>query len=128
MDWPTLTQGIEIHGFEKGPAFDPVIRSQFESGAMLRRARGTAMAKRWKGYYTRLTAADVTAVDTFQDASITYADSFIWWDMLESSSASYVVCLEKPIKFHPEMEDDNSPVVRWRTSEIVFVEAHPTSG
>lgn len=127
MNWPTLSQGIEIKGFVKRPAFDPKLVTEYENGARGSRARSTVVPNEWEGYIEGMTLSDANKLESFRDHSVYYGtESFIWWDTLHDES--YAVFMDgKPFEIKPYVVQGDIPVVRYRTSNIRFVEAHPTS-
>lgn len=97
--YPTLSRDPIPSSYKETKAYDPSIRSQFEDGKILSRARFTANKKRWDLVYTYLTTADKVLLDDFQDTVMVGADTFTWTNPDQNDNTSYTVRLEKPIEF-----------------------------
>jgi hypothetical protein len=119
-NFPTLTQGPNIEEYTEEQAFDPVIRSEFESGAHLTRPRFSATKKKWHIIYDNLTAADKSSLDTFQGTTVAYADSFTWANTEDGSN--YTVVFGSPIKYKLNPVSPGAPKKTWK-AEFDLIEA-----
>ncbi len=124
-DFPTLTQGPSVEEFEQETAVDPTLRSQFENGYQLSRNRFTVVPKKWKLVFRYLTAADKTALETFEETTVGYGGTSFNWENTEDGE-TYDVKFVEPIKWKFNPLDSRVPLRRWR-AEMILVEANPTS-
>lgn len=116
INFPPLSRSISLGGLSETKASDPTIRSHFESGAILSRARFTKAKKVWEIIYNLLTTADKAALLNFEDELNVGADTFNWTN--PKDSITYECRLANPIKFkieprHPDL---------WEV-ELQFIEA-----
>jgi hypothetical protein len=100
MDFPTLSRSANHNNFNETLAYDPSIKSQFEDGAVLSRARFTTTKKKWNVQYNYLTDTDKSLLETLQETVMVGADTFNWTNPEDSST--YPVRLAEPIQFKME--------------------------
>lgn len=95
-DFPTLSIKPSPP-FEEAPVVDPTIRSRFEGGAIVTRARFTAVPKRWEILYQDMVNADKDLLKTFETTTVSFgADPFNW---TAPDDTTYVVKFAAPIRF-----------------------------
>ena len=99
-EFPTLSIGASFQNFNQDSAVDPTIRSEFENGVVLSRARFTALKKKFSVGYNILTAADKTLLNSLQTSIKIGAATFFWTN--PEDSVEYEVRLTSPIKFSVE--------------------------
>jgi len=106
IHFPPLSRAVSLGGLSETKAADPTIRSRFESGAVLTRARFTKAKKAWEVIYNFLTAADKTMLLSFEDELNIGAATFNWVE--PKSRKTYECRLAAPVKFkleprHPDL-------------------------
>lgn len=99
-EFPTLSRGASFQNFNQDSAVDPTIRSEFENGVVLSRARFTNLKKKFSVGYNILTAADKTLLNSLQTSIKIGAATFFWTN--PEDSVEYEVRLTSPIKFSVE--------------------------
>lgn len=120
-DFPTLSQKPDAESWGEEPALDPTLRSDFEAGYQLTRARFTVVARKWAFVYKFLSNTDKVSLQTFERSAVNYgADSFNWTN--PNDDQVYVVRFGKPIVC--KLEHNHSH--EWQV-QIELVEANPTS-
>lgn len=102
-DFPTLSESAALKGFAEAFAYDPSIRSQFENGTVLSRARFTSTKKKFTVTYNFLTAGDKTSLETLQETVMVGAEPFNWIN--PKDSVAYSVRLSEPFNFKLEPND-----------------------
>lgn len=115
-NFPSLSRSVTLGGLTETKAADSTIRSRFESGAVLTRARYTKAKKAWEVLYNFLTAVDKAALLTFEDVVNIGADTFNWTNPIDSKT--YECRLAAPIRFKNEPRKPDL----WE-AELRFVEA-----
>jgi len=108
--FPALGRGPSAAHFVEETPFDPTIRNEFESGAILTRARFTSVPKKWSIVLEHLTNADKVTLDEFQREQVHFgADVFKWengqdYETYRVRFASPIVFTIKPrnTKFEPK--------------------------
>jgi hypothetical protein len=120
-DFPTLSQNPDAEIWREEPASDPTLRSEFEAGYQLTRAKFTVIPRTWSLVYRFLSNTEKTTLQTFERSTVNYgANSFNWTNPIDSQT--YVVRFVEPIKFTLE----NNKLNEWQ-AELKLVEANPTS-
>lgn len=111
--FPVLKRGPNAADFIEETPFDPTIRSEFESGAVLTRARFTSVPRKWNIILDDLNETDKVALDSFQRNSVRFgADAFSWENTQDE--ATYRVRFVAPIRFTIKPKDVRFPPTRWR--------------
>jgi hypothetical protein len=98
--FPILSIGASFQNFSQDIAVDPTIRSEFEDGTILSRARFTTTKKTFNVVYNFITAGDKVLLEALQDAVNIGADTFTWVNPAEDQL--YTVRLLSPMKFQVE--------------------------
>jgi len=70
--YPTLSEKPEDENFVRQPAYDPVIRTEFENGIQSARARHTQVPLFWHFEYRQLSTSDRNTLMTFYEDSANY--------------------------------------------------------
>jgi len=96
-EFPTLTMGADFQNFSEDSAVDPTIRSEFENGVVLSRARFTQLKKSFSVGYNTITQADKLLLNNLQTSLKIGAATFYWTN--PDDSTEYEVRLLSPIKF-----------------------------
>jgi len=104
-EFPILSRGASFQNFTQDSAIDPTIRSEFEDGTILTRARFTRMRKAINCGYIFLTAADKTYLENLQTSIKIGANTFYY--VYPPDSTEYIVMLTSPMKFQIEPRDFN---------------------
>lgn len=105
MNFPTLSRSPSMEGFKEEAAFDPTLRSEFESGKIQTRARCTSAPIKWSITYRYLPDADKETLQTFEKVDVRYgAASFNWTD--PNDKEIHEVRFAKPISY---ALDNNQP-------------------
>ena len=120
-DYPTLSNHGDIASFIEQPLIDPTIRNPKESGAVLTRARFTAVAKMWSYTLRALTDADKALLESLESSVAYGASTFNWTRPGNVGGGTYVVRFGKPLLFSV----DRGVPGRWRCP-IVLIEANPS--
>jgi len=102
-EFPSLSIGASFQNFSEDSAVDPTIRSEFENGVVLSRARFTQLKKSFSVGYDFLTAADKLALVNLQTSIKIGAKTFYWTN--PDDSVEYEVRLTSPIKFQIEQRN-----------------------
>jgi hypothetical protein len=113
-DYPALSpaQKPEQEGFRREPAYDPVLRPEFENGVEASRARHTQVPWTWSYHYRGLSTANRDTLMTFwRDTVLCGASVFRWTD--PSNCVSYYVRYASMPKC--ELEPDGTGT--WRLDE-----------
>jgi hypothetical protein len=92
--------GASFQNFSEDSAVDPTIRSEFENGVVLSRARFTTLKKKFSVGYNTITAADKLKLVNLQTSTKIGAATFYWTN--PDDSVEYEVRLMSPIKFQIE--------------------------
>lgn len=108
--FPILTSYANVDGLTDTLAFDPTIRTQTESGALITRARFTSVKKKWTYSYRFLSETDKTRLENFQE-SVNVGSAIFNWTHVKTSIV-YAVRLEKPFEFFVEPGFPN----KWRAA------------
>ena len=117
--FPILSKEPEPRMWDETIVSDPTIRSEFESGHILTRARFTAAPRKWNLQFPNLTQDDKDLLDTF-NSQINYgAASFVWTN--PQDDGVYSVKLVRPLEFSVSTKPD-----LWNVS-IEVMEAYPNS-
>lgn len=91
--FPSLSRNPLVAGFSDGLAYDPTIRSRFDSGHVLTRDRHTVTKRRFTFSYNGLTDADKSALETFR-STVGGSGEITWTNPADSQS--YTVRLDNP--------------------------------
>lgn len=118
--FPTLTQGPDVRGFKKRPAFDPTLRSDFENGYRQTRNRATTVPTLWELLFSHLTTADRMALETFESDSVGYGGASFSWACTDPADATtHEVCFSRPIEWETNPIDPRSPQMRYRARVLL---------
>ncbi len=101
-NFPTLSIGPSAGNYVESPVIDPTIRSQYEGGAILTRARFTAVPKQWQVSYRYMSTTDKETLQAFEKTVNYGSDSFSWTP--PTNSNTYSVRFGAPIKFKVESD------------------------
>jgi hypothetical protein len=115
-EFPILSRGASFQNFTQDSAVDSTIRSEFEDGTILTRARFTRMRKMFNVGYGFLTAADKILLENLQTAIKIGANTFFWTN--PSDSTEYEVRLIAPMKFQVEPREFNFHNVRLNMAQV----------
>jgi len=115
-EFPTLTQGASFQNFSESSAVDPSIRSEFEDGTVLSRARFTTLKKSFTIGYNFITSADKTKLTSMQTAIKIGANTFFWTN--PSDDTEYEVYLMGPMQFQVEPRNFNYWSVMLNLAEV----------
>ena len=119
-NFPTITEGNVIPlSFTQEAMTDPVIRTNFESGAIQTRSRYTKIIKKWTVAYEFLSESDKTLLVNFELTVKHGEDSFYWTNPQDSTV--YTVKLLAPIAYHISGKPN-----LW-SAELSIGEAYPNS-
>ena len=99
-EFPTLSIGQSFNNATQDSAVDPTIRSEFENGVVLSRARFTTLKKKFSRTYILLNAADVILLENLQTSIKIGAATFFWTN--PDDSIEYEVRLMRSISFSTE--------------------------
>lgn len=124
--FPTLSQGAAIEGFTVEPAFNPTLVNQMEAGVQTTRPQSTVVPRQWRFRFSGLTDADKTLLDTFFGTTVRWGGSPFDWENTDDGT-TYSVYLKGPVSFSRHLPHKGVPLRRWKTNEIIFIEASPTS-
>lgn len=120
-DFPTLKKGPDPEDFVEEIPFDPTIRSNFENGAVLTRARFTSVPRAWKVVLRKLSESDKETLSTFhRETVLVGAGEFNWG--YRTSSETFVVKFMSPIKFSIDRENPKLIPNTWK-AEFTLVTA-----
>jgi len=100
-----LSRGASFQNFTQDNAIDSTIKSEFEDGTVLTRARFTRMRKTFNVGYNFLTAADKILLENLQTSVKIGANTFYWTN--PSDSTEYEVRFTSPMKFQVEPQEFN---------------------
>ena len=114
-EFPALSIGASFQNFTEDSAVDPTIRSEFENGVVLSRARFTQLKKKFSVGYNFLTAADKLALVNLQTSIMIGAKTFYWTN--SDDSVEYRVRLTIPMKFQIEQRNFDYWNVRLEMAE-----------
>lgn len=95
--FPSLTAVPSPSGFSEGLAYDPTLRTQFDSGHVLTRTRHTQFPKRFTVPYPAINATDKGLLETLQTTVGVGGGDITWTHPI--TSASHTVRLDAPIEF-----------------------------
>ena len=115
-EFPTLSRGASFQNFSADSAVDSTIRSEFENGIVLSRARFTRLRKLFSVGYNFITSADKTKLEALQISVKIGAQTFFWTN--PSNSTEYTVRLTSPMKFQIEPRNFDYWSVRLEMAEI----------
>jgi len=99
-EFPTLSRGASFQNFSEDSAVDPTIRSEFENGVVLSRARFTTLKKKNSVGYNTIAQEDKLLLNNLQTSIKIGATTFYWTN--PDDSVEYEVRLLSPIKFQIE--------------------------
>lgn len=119
--FPVLSVRPEAGDFSEGPAIDPTIASEMESGATVTRPRFTAVPKAWRMKFRDLTSSDKAALLALQTSVGYGAGIFAWTNSMDS--VAYQVRFESPLTF---VVSADNPML-W-SLDMGLIEAYPNSG
>ncbi len=89
-DFPTLSQLPEQEGFRREPAYDSVLRPEFEAGIETARARHTNVPWQWSFCYRGLSNTDKETILTFWRDTCTCGAVVFHWVDLTNNTAYFV--------------------------------------
>jgi hypothetical protein len=107
-EFPVLSRGASFQNFTQDSAVDSTIRSEFEDGTVLTRARFTRIPNTFNYGYSFLIAADKVLLENLQTSVKIGANTFYLTN--PSDSVEYEVRLTSPMKFQVEPREFN----HWR--------------
>ena len=99
-EFPTLSRGVSFQNYTEDSAVDPTIRSEFENGVVLSRAKFTTLKKKFSIGYSLITAADKLKLINLQTSIKIGAATFYWTN--PDDDVEYEVRLMSPMKFQIE--------------------------
>ena len=99
-EFPVLSIGVSFQNYTEDSAVDSTIRSEYESGTVLSRARFTQLKKKLSRGYNLITAADKLLLNNLQTSIKIGAATFFWTN--PDDSVEYEVRLLSPIIFQIE--------------------------
>ena len=99
-EFPTLSIGASFQNFNQGLAVDPTLRSEFENGVVISRARFTTQRKSFPVGYNLITKADKVLLENLQDSVNVGAATFFWTN--PDDNIEYEVRLMRPMQFAVE--------------------------
>ena len=102
ITFPELSRGVRLGGISETKATDPTIRSDFESGAVMTRARFTKIPEAWEVTYKFLTASDKAALKAFENEAGVGAKIFNWVNPDPNDGKVYECRLAAPIVYRSE--------------------------
>ena len=101
---------------EKLPV-DPVIRSEFENGAVLTRARFTTVPNSWEMVYRYLSNTDKELIETFHNTTVSFgALTFTWTHPI--TAATPTVRFKGPPIYTAEDDGQNNWKVAFTLIEV----------
>jgi hypothetical protein len=112
-NYPTFTppQKPEQEGFHREPAYDPVLRPQFESGSEPWRSRVTKVPWRWSFEYRSLSTSNRNTLMTFWSDTVCNGAAVFRWTDPTDNVAYYVRFAAQPAD---DLEPDGSGTWRVR--------------
>jgi len=120
-DFPTLSINPDAENWEEGPAIDPTLSSEFESGHLITRPRTTVTPWSWSFTYRFMSNADKVTLKNFEKNTAKYrAVEFNWTNPIDG--LTYVVKFAENLKYYLE----NNGLNEWRVA-VKLVEARPSS-
>lgn len=115
-EFPIISRGASFQNFSQGSAVDPTIRSEFEDGTVLSRARFTRLPITISGGYNLLTAADKVLLGNLQTSIKIGVMPFFYTN--PTDSVEYDVRLTSPMKFQVEPRNFDYWSVRLEMAQV----------
>lgn len=115
-EFPVISRGASFQNFTQDSAVDSTIRSEFEDGSVLTRARFTRIPETFSYGYGFLTAADKVLFENLQTSVKVGAATFYWTN--PSDATEYEVRLTSPMKFQVEPREFNYWNVRLNMAQV----------
>ncbi len=110
-DFPTLSPAHlpEQETFRRNPAYDPVVRPEFEDGIETSRSRVTQVPWDWQFHYRGMTTTNRNTIMTFWSDTVSHGATVLHWIDPTDNVAYFVRFAEQP---QAELEPDGTGT--WR--------------
>ena len=122
LTFPTLSKEPDLSNYTEESAVDPTIRTEFENGRVLTRAKFTNVSKKWTISYSYLTNSDKDLLKEFEEKIHFGALSFYWTSPADSTT--YEVRFQKTLKIVAENQIINGENKWSLTFDVAEIRPH----
>jgi len=106
VDFPTLSRGVCIAGYQETLAIDPTLRTVPEDGKMMTRGRVTSAKKRFTVPLSGINDTDKALLEEFEINTVNVgAETFNWTRHKQGVEVTFAVRLAEPITFQLNSDD-----------------------